>query len=71
MVISKHVNNNVNEIMALVGIFEKSPPCRKSACQCKLMGDISIIYMTERYFKNELKHSKRFDHVTDDVMSLF
>ena len=28
--------------------------------------------MTEkRYFKNELKHSKRFDHVTDDVMSLF
>ena len=27
--------------------------------------------MTERYFKNELKHSKRFDHVTDDVMSFF
>ena len=25
----------------------------------------------KRYFKNELKHSKRFDHVTDDVMSLF
>ena len=23
------------------------------------------------YFKNELKHSKRFDHVTDDVMILF
>ena len=23
------------------------------------------------YFKNELKHSKRFDHGTDDVMSLF
>ena len=28
-------------------------------------------FMTRRYFKNELKHSKRFDHVTDDVMSLF
>ena len=25
MVISKNVNNNVNEIMALVGIIEKSP----------------------------------------------
>ena len=25
----------------------------------------------KRYFKNTLKHSKRFDHVTDDVMSLF
>ena len=23
------------------------------------------------YFKDELKHSKRFDHVTDNVMSLF
>ena len=23
------------------------------------------------YFKNELKYSKRSDHVTDDVMSLF
>ena len=23
------------------------------------------------YFKNELKHSKRSDHVTDDVMSFF
>ena len=23
------------------------------------------------YFKNELKHPKRFDHVIDDVMSLF
>ena len=28
-------------------------------------------FMTKRYYKNELKHSKRFDHVTDDVMSLF
>ena len=27
--------------------------------------------MTKRYFKNELKHSKRFDYVTDDVMSHF
>ena len=27
--------------------------------------------MTIRYFKNELKHSKRFDHVADDVMPLF
>ena len=27
--------------------------------------------MTKRHFKNELKHSKRFDHVTDNVMSLF
>ena len=25
----------------------------------------------KRYFKNELKHSKRFDQVTDDVTSLF
>ena len=25
MVISKNVNNDVNEIMALVGTFEKSP----------------------------------------------
>ena len=25
----------------------------------------------KRYFKNELKHSKRFDHGTDDVMFLF
>ena len=25
----------------------------------------------KRYFKSELKHSKRFDHATDDVMSLF
>ena len=25
----------------------------------------------ERYIKNELKNSKRFDHVTDDVMILF
>ena len=25
----------------------------------------------KRYFKNKLKHSKRFDHVTDDVLSLF
>ena len=24
----------------------------------------------KRYFKKELKHSKRFDHGTDDVMSL-
>ena len=28
-------------------------------------------FMTKKYFKNELKHSKRFNHVTDDVMSLF
>ena len=27
--------------------------------------------MTKMYFKNELKYSKRSDHVTDDVMSLF
>ena len=26
--------------------------------------------MTKKNFKNELKHSKYFDHVTDDVMSL-
>ena len=25
----------------------------------------------KRYLKNELKHSKRLDHVTDDVMSFF
>ena len=25
----------------------------------------------KKYFKNKLKHSKRFDHVTDDIMSLF
>ena len=25
----------------------------------------------KRYFKNELKHSKHFDHLTDDVVSLF
>ena len=25
----------------------------------------------KRYFKSEIKHSKRFDHVTDDIMSLF
>ena len=28
-------------------------------------------FMTKRYFKNELKHSKRFDHVTNEVMALF
>ena len=27
--------------------------------------------MTKRYIKNELKRSKRFDHVTEDIMSLF
>ena len=27
--------------------------------------------MTKRYFRNELQHSKRFDHVPDDVTSLF
>ena len=27
--------------------------------------------MAKMYFKNELKYSKRFDHVTDDIMSLF
>ena len=26
--------------------------------------------MSKKYFKNELKHSKRFDHVTGDDMSL-
>ena len=36
---------------------------RKTAKTCQ--------FTTKRYFKNELKHSKRFDHVTDDVMSLF
>ena len=25
----------------------------------------------KRYFKTKLKYSKRFDHVTDDVMSLY
>ena len=25
----------------------------------------------ERYFKNELKHWKRFDYVNDDIMFLF
>ena len=30
-----------------------------------------IWHVKKRYFKNELKHSKCFDHVTNDVMSLF
>ena len=29
------------------------------------------LFKTKRYFKNELKHSKLFDHVNDVVMSLF
>ena len=27
--------------------------------------------MTKRYFNNELKHSKRFDHVINDIKSFF
>ena len=27
-------------------------------------------FRQKRYFKNKLKHSKRFDDLTDDVMSL-
>ena len=27
--------------------------------------------MTKRYFKNELKHSQRFDYVSDEVMPSF
>ena len=29
------------------------------------------IYAKKRYFKNGRKHSKRFDHVIEDVMPLF
>ena len=50
-------NNNYSETIQCKELL------RKTAKTCQLM--------TKRYFKNELKHFKRFDHVTDDVMSLF
>ena len=53
-------NNNYSETMHYYNLKN----CREK--QQKLAN-----LRQKRYFKNELKHSQRFDHVTDDVMSLF
>ena len=50
-------NNNYSETLQCKELLKESA----KTCQ----------FMTKRYFKNKLKHSKRFDHVTDDVLSLF
>ena len=53
-------NNNYSETIHYYNVKN----CReKTAKTCQ--------FTTKKYFKNELKHSQRFDHVTDDVMSLF
>ena len=39
--------------------------------QCKELWRKTAKTYQKRYFKNKLKYSKRFDQVTDDVMSLF
>ena len=38
---------------------------------CREKQQILAKLRQKRYFKKELKHLKRFGHVTDDVMSLF
>ena len=50
-------NNNYSETIQCKELL------RKTAKTCK--------FTKKRYSKNELKHSTRFDHVTDDVVTLF